>query len=436
MRYRAPRGVLRRSIILAFAAAIATSMQPAGATSVDWPQFAQGPAHTGYQPLETVIGPDSVGELSPAWVRDLTPYGGQRQEIYAASVVAGGTVFAAPMRVRAAHGSLFALDAATGQVRWRTTDIGTLVAAPAVLDGIVVVNASYPHEAIAFDAATGETLWRQPTVLSTGWEGENFEGTSPVLVDGIAVVSASGDTLEGEPLGRLWAFDLETGEVVWDARQTHGRPTVAGGKVLVADWTWSGTVWDGRQLVARDLLDGSIVWKTSLGGPDAVVGIPSVQVGIVYVTVERRRSHLLVALDVSDGSELWRTVVHAHVGEFTPPVITPDRIVLASANGWLIGRHRHAGGPAWRAEVTARHRDTWTCVEGSCASPAAANGVVFAVAGPTIAAFRLSNGARLWHYEIGREEALYGNASSPAIASGVIYVGSYTGREFAFRPGR
>ena len=47
---------------------------------------------------------------------------------------------------------------------------------------------------------------------------------APVIAHGIVVVSVTGDTFEGDRLGKLWAFDLVTGDVVW-TRSTDMGPS-------------------------------------------------------------------------------------------------------------------------------------------------------------------------------------------------------------------
>ena len=424
---RAPVGRLAVfAVVLVWVAAM-----PGSATiGADWPQYGRGPAHAGYQPVETLIAPDTAPTLDVRWRHDLAARGRDRYEIYAAPVVADGLVFAAPMRPTFSHGALWALDAQTGERRWKTTDLGTLVAPPAVSDGIVVVNASYPFEAIAFDAATGETLWRQQTVFGSA-EGENFQGTAPVIADGIAVVSSAGDTLQGDRLGKLWAFDLGTGHIVWTRPQTWSRPAVDGGTVFVGDDMWApGGMSRGNHLLAIALEDGTLRWRTTLGGRGATVGAPSIANGVVYVTVQRPHRAELVTISAGDGSLLRSASIDAWPNYLTPPMVAPDRIVIETFTGTLVAFSADLDH-LWTARIVRPSPDVWTCTEGACASPSGANGVVFAVAGARMRAFGLEDGRSLWSWRIGRGGSI-GNASSPAISNGTVYVGSDAGYLYAF----
>jgi hypothetical protein len=102
--------------------------------------------------------------------------------------VAGGTVF-----VGADDAKLYAVDAATGAVRWTaTTGAALTVSSPAVADGRVFVG-SPDQKLYAFDAATGAQLWN----TSTGAAVE----APPTVADG--VVYAASD--------KLYALDPATG---------------------------------------------------------------------------------------------------------------------------------------------------------------------------------------------------------------------------------
>jgi outer membrane protein assembly factor BamB len=407
--------------VLLVALAVLVSPVPAVAGPADWPQLGHGPSHAGYQAFPAGLSPSSVDALGRIWRRDVTPGSDEWWPVYAAPVVSDRSVFAAAMRPFEPS-RLVAFDASTGQRRWRTTDLGPLSAAPAVSRGIVVVNASYPFEAVAFDATTGETLWRQPTTTGSA-EGENFQGAAPVVIGGVAIVSTTGDTFEGQPIGRLWAFDLETGEVLWDVRQSWSRPAATARGIFIGR--------DNR-LVALDLADGSVLWWTRLGGATAFVGAPGVSGGTVYVPVERAGDDLLVAVAALDGTVRWRTQVHASLSVHAPPSVSPNRVVAETIGGRLVALHRRGGRPAWIARITPSRPSVWTCVEGACASPASVDGVVFAVAGPRVRAFRLTDGAVLWGARIASTSSEIGLASSPAIANGILYVGSDDGFLYAF----
>lgn len=154
---------------------------------------------------------------------------------------------------------------------------------------------------------------------------------------------------------------------------------------------------------------------------------------MVYATVWRPgRGTLAVALSARNGHVRWRArAEHATFG--APPLVTPDRIVVETARGSLLALRRSDGERLWLAEIDPTSRHVTTCVESACAGPAAANGVLFAVAGDRVRAFRLFNGEPLWSRGIGDPtDDTFGLTSSPAISRGTVYVGSDNGHLFAF----
>ncbi|HEX9696251.1 MAG TPA: PQQ-binding-like beta-propeller repeat protein, partial [Actinomycetota bacterium] len=60
--------------------------------------------------------------------------------------------------------SLHALDAATGEIVWRTPLSGPSYGAPALAGNVVFVPVTFQSRVAAFDAATGVPLWSLPTI--------------------------------------------------------------------------------------------------------------------------------------------------------------------------------------------------------------------------------------------------------------------------------
>ncbi len=81
------------------------------------------------------------------------------------ATVADGTVYAVEER-----GTVYALDAASGETEWsRTLDaVEKVYSGPAVGGGDLVVPAGNGGESVVLDAATGETRWSAPTGIVTG----------------------------------------------------------------------------------------------------------------------------------------------------------------------------------------------------------------------------------------------------------------------------
>src|ERR671938_81891 len=83
-------------------------------------------------------------------------FGYDRRTVQSSPAVSGGTVF-----VGARDGFLYAIDAATGQLRWRFDHkISWVNTSPAVHDTVVYAGSSDGQFVQAVHAATGRELWR------------------------------------------------------------------------------------------------------------------------------------------------------------------------------------------------------------------------------------------------------------------------------------
>jgi outer membrane protein assembly factor BamB len=178
-------------------------------------------------------------------------------------------------------GDLVAVDAATGDERWRTKvdETAGAVHRPAFADGRIHVG-SDGGGFVAVDAADGAILWRFDT-------GAFATGTA-VVAGGIAYVGAV-----HVPEGRLWALDAATGDERWSVDGPYASPAVADGVA------YSGAFDD--DMAAYDATTGERLWSSPVKG---VIRPIAVAEGVVYVPVDTERR--LYALDASTGEERWR----------------------------------------------------------------------------------------------------------------------------------
>jgi len=172
-------------------------------------------------------------------------------------------------------------------VVWRTP-IGAGYSGPAVADGRVFTSdwvkdpstrtLDGRERAVALDESTGEVLWTH-----------EWETSYRMLQVSYAVGPRATPTVDGDRVyivgatGRLFCFDVESGEVVWQ-------------KDYVAEYGTSVPVWG---IVSSPLVDGNRLITIVGGEPDALV----------------------VAFDKRTGDELWRAIdVRSEIG-YTQPVI-------------------------------------------------------------------------------------------------------------------
>jgi outer membrane protein assembly factor BamB len=190
---------------------------------------------------------------------------------YSSPAIADGRLYIA------IHNSgLLALDANTGSQLWLVPMPGPQWSSPAVDNGRVFVGSRDDHKLYAFDAVTGNALW---TVTTSDWVQ-----TSPAVANGVVYIANNS--------GNVYAFNAETGGVVWQSPVSPGfaigsSPTVANGVVYVASaLDASATHFDGK-LYALDAATGQVLFSdvVSQGQGEArwVQASPTVDNGVVYI---------------------------------------------------------------------------------------------------------------------------------------------------------
>jgi outer membrane protein assembly factor BamB len=292
--------------------------------------------------------------------------------VFSSPVVSGGMLYAG-----SADGFLYALDAATGQLKWKAKSGGAVHSSPAVDSGMVYFL-SQDGNAYALDAATGAERWKFSTqgesrqnvagiygfvasreVVPDPWD---FYLSSPAIADGV-VYFGSGDH-------HVYALDARTGKLRWSfeaATVVHATPAISGGLVYAGDL-------DGH-FYALDAATGAKRWQFTAGsdGIHFMQGIPGSAAVSEGVVVFGSRDAFLYGLDAATGKQLWKQ---------------------SNSNSWVI------------------------------ASPAIAAGTIYVTTSDTykLRALRLHTGEPL--YELSYKAYSF---SSPAIAGQRAYFGSFDG---------
>ena len=163
-------------------------------------------------------------------------------------VVAEGTVY-----FGSGDAHVYAVDAATGALRWKTATGGVVHSSPAVSGGMVYVGC-FDTRFYALDAATGAVRWTFRTQsddqahLMTGTPG------SPCVANGVVYF--------GSRDAHIYALDASTGAPRW-IRSTDGSwvvstPAVLDGRVYV-------TTSDSLKFLALDARTGADLFSLSYG---------------------------------------------------------------------------------------------------------------------------------------------------------------------------
>ena len=313
---------------------------PPPARVEDWPQVGGGPTHA--------PGNVAVGGLSPAWSASVGRGGGYRRRLTAQPVAAGGRVFA--MDSDAAVG---AFDLASGGRLWRrdtrdTGDRSTNIGGGLAVAGGTVYATTGRAEALALDATTGEVRWRKPL----GGPARS----APTLAQGRLFVT----TLDG----KLLCLDAEGGERRWayqaeaDNTTLLALPAPAYAEDLVVAGFGSG------EIVAVRADSGGLAWsdslaaahgRTSLLDLSAIRAAPVVDRGRVYAV---GAGGLAVALDLRSGRRLWER----EAGGDETPALAGEWLFVLTSEQILAAIGREDGRVRWTRELPrygdpARQRD-------------------------------------------------------------------------------
>ncbi len=195
--------------------------------------------------------------------------------------VVGGVVY-----VGCGDGCCYALDAASGALKWKFETQGVVHSSPAV-DGGTVFFGSWDTYLYAVDAATGREKWK----FKTGEDAANHNQTgiqsSPAVVDGVVYFGCRDSN--------VYAVDAATGQQKWKYKIT---------------WVNASAAVDG----------GTVYFGTS---------IPA----------------FFVALDAQTGKERYK--FDAHVPVFSSPALAGGLAYFGSFNGSLYAVNLADGTLAW-----------------------------------------------------------------------------------------
>lgn len=252
------------------------------------------------------------GKDEPRW---LYP----RQDVLDGPIVGSPTVADGRVYFGSAEGTLYALDATSGDKLWQFDTGNKIWAAPAVADGVVYL-VSFDKNLYALDAATGVPKWQLPTEgalvttplvyngtiyigsldnylyavdtqgkLKWQFKGGNWFWATPVATDN-TIYAPNVD-------GKVYILDASTGEarteVVSLNSPVSSSPVLIGSALIVA--TESGKIYSLNTTSNQQRLLKDLARKVTspLGAGD----------GVVYVHTQEKEA--LYALNTETGAELW-----------------------------------------------------------------------------------------------------------------------------------
>ncbi|MEV0283023.1 PQQ-binding-like beta-propeller repeat protein [Kribbella sp. NPDC050820] len=269
--------------------------------------------------------------------------------VHGSVAVADGLVYVPTLR-----GTLFAVDAKTGELKWRN-DPGP---APegnnqrtygyygvTVADGKVL----YPYQTrhgeasrgllVALDAKTGTQIWAAPMSGATMSDG------TPVVSDGHVYVG-------NETADRVISYNLQTGAQEWTGAAAlggwqDGIPSAADGRVFIGS---------GNGIIARNGSTGATLWSYRSSWPSLVNGnatpaAAAIKGDVVYMGFP---SGEVAALNAATGAVIWKRLLPGQQyrgGSFTSPALSGNTLFVGSNGGSFYALDARTGQPLWQHDL-------------------------------------------------------------------------------------
>ncbi|MGH9045646.1 MAG: PQQ-binding-like beta-propeller repeat protein [Acidimicrobiales bacterium] len=325
-----------------------------------WPLYGHDLANTRENPSETLINPGSLRRLKKVWST------AGMVGVTSTPVVVSGVCYFGDW-----NGTLWALNAATGKVRWSADVGGSIIGSPAVAGNRVFVGVG--SSLIAFNKKTGNQLWEATT------NDNQFSqiNASPVVVGNLVIEgTAQFEEVVGKApftfRGNVAAFNVATGSQVWNFYTTADDATSgAGGGVwsTPAVDTALGLLYEGTgqnisdppgpledSLLAISYHTGRLAWShqftasdvfssaDNFSGKDYDVGAsPNLwRSGGQEVVGDGSKDGVYSALNAATGTLLWQTPL-------TPGSVFGGALGSAAYAGGRIIASSNIGNPATNA---------------------------------------------------------------------------------------
>jgi outer membrane protein assembly factor BamB len=314
-----------------------------------------------------------------------------------------GTIYAADYK-----GLLLAIDADNGNKRWEIKTDLPFTGGPGI-SGNLLMMGTENGEVFAFDASTGTQLW-SATVTSEVL-------AAPSEADGIVVVRCID--------GRVFGLDPDTGQRLWIYDHSVPLLTLRGNSppLLRAGVVYVG--YDGGQVVALDLEDGTLMWEQTLvttEGRTELERLSDIDGQIVFIASDLLVSsykNRLASLAADSGRLLWFKDISSATG------VAVNRINLAltdkEGNLWMLDRRN--GAESWKQDQLLRRDLTRPVFFGSFVVVGDLEGYLHWV--------NVSDGQFAAREKVGGD----GFAGPPLVVGNTLYAMTKKGKLLAYRAG-
>ena len=336
------------------------------------------------------------------------------------------------------NGYVDAFNATNGALIWQFATTSGIESSPAVVNGVVYIG-SFNGYVYALNAANGALKWSYLT------GGSTF--SSPAFVDGVVYIGSND--------GKVYALNADSGALMWSFQtgdHIYASPAVVNNVVYVNT--------DNGILYALKASDGSKIWQATFGIGDHADDSPAVANGIVYIGARNG----YYAFDATNGAQIWfftSTYSQRQFGGYvySSPIVAGNVVYFGSCDNYVFALNAFDGSMIWSYRVGGFLFSSPSVVKGVLFI-GSYDGYVYALGGtpvppptptpqPTVnpsptpnaddwpilyhdlnrtgtSTATASNGNLLWQFNTG--DKVY---SSPVIANGVVYEGSWKGYVYA-----
>lgn len=225
----------------------------------------------------------------------------------------------------------YALDGSEPQ--WRHHSGAPVASTPTLHEGVLYV-ANVDDSVFALDAATGEVRWRYS-------RPPDPTRTSDLTLFGAPSPTIYGDhVLVGFADGNLVALGQDGGQIAWERRVGEGRyPDLIGTPLVVDQTAYVGGF--SEPLIAVDLETRNVRWR--LEGVGSAT-LPTPHQGLLYHGGTDGKLRSITQLD---GEVLW-TWDSQTTGALTQPQLTQAGLLVGSSDGTLYLVDPETGTETWR----------------------------------------------------------------------------------------
>jgi outer membrane protein assembly factor BamB len=215
---------------------------------------------------------------------------------------------------------------------------------------------------------------------------------------GVTAILCIGPLLESTPRARLYALELETGDVVWRSRRAVTAPELVGEDLVVTD------VEEGA-LIGLDPATGDERWRRETGATaepndespvdvrvalapgervvDMAVAGPHAYAYVATAGADGTAGGAIVAVDVADGDPRWKVVLPTAVAAEVATIAAEGGAVVVAGGERIAALDAADGTLRWTASVAELGKSRGYALPGAVQQVTVAETLVYLATAPT-----------------------------------------------------